>query len=34
MAEGFVAGIKTVDVPANGMVVVDVQGDGLQVTRG
>lgn len=33
MAEGFVAAIKTVDVPANGMVVVDVQGARIAVAN-
>ena len=33
MAEGFVSAIKTADVPANGMVVVDVQGTRIAVAN-
>ena len=33
MAEAFVSAIKTADVPVNGMVVVDVKGVRIAVTR-
>jgi nitrite reductase/ring-hydroxylating ferredoxin subunit len=33
MAEGFVPAIKTADVPANGMVVVDLQGTRIAVAN-
>ena len=33
MADGFVSAIKTADVPANGMVVVDVKGARIAVAN-